>query len=102
MKIVNIDGENLHISWGISMKFSEKMRLLIILKVKENQDFTLSLEDTFLEKPQGGRPWGCGGGGELTSIPNSLLRVKQHLSKTWRSIHEKSSNIEAELKKSVS
>ena len=38
------------------MKFSEKMRLLIILKVKENQDFTLSLEDTFLEKPQGGRP----------------------------------------------
>ena len=38
------------------MKFSEKMRLLIILKVKENQDFTLSLEDTFSVKPQGGRP----------------------------------------------
>ena len=65
MKRVNIDGENLHISWGISMKFSEKMRLLIILKVKENQDFTLSLEDTFLEKPQGGRPWGWGGGIDL-------------------------------------
>ena len=101
MKIVNIDGENLHISWGISMKFSEKMRLLIILKVKENQDFTLSLEDTFSVKPQGGRPWGWGAR-ELTSIPNSLLRVKQHLSKTWGSIHEKSSNIEAEMKKSVS
>ena len=34
MKIVNIDGENLHISWttqGTSMKFSGKMWLMIIL-----------------------------------------------------------------------
>ena len=36
------------------MKFSEKMRLKIILKVTKNQGFTLSLEDTFFEKPQGG------------------------------------------------
>ena len=35
------------------MKFSEKMRLMIILKVSKNQGFTLSLEDTFFEKPQG-------------------------------------------------
>ena len=28
---------------------------MIILKVTKNQDFTLSLEDTFLEKSQGGR-----------------------------------------------
>ena len=27
----------------------------IILKITKNQDFTLSLEDAFFEKPQGGR-----------------------------------------------
>ena len=38
------------------MKFSGKMCLKIIIKVTENQGFTLSLEDTFfLEKPQGGQ-----------------------------------------------
>ena len=36
------------------MKFSGKMRLMIILKVSKNQGFTLSLEDTFFEKPQEG------------------------------------------------
>ena len=49
MKIVNIDEENLH----ISMKFSRKMPLKIILKVTKIKGFTVSLEDTFLEKPQG-------------------------------------------------
>ena len=39
---------------GISMKFSGKMWLMMILKVTKNQGFTLSLEDTVLEKPQGG------------------------------------------------
>ena len=29
------------------------MRLMIILKVTKKQGFTLSLEDAFLEKPQG-------------------------------------------------
>ena len=33
------------------MKFSEKMLLKIILKVTKDQRFTLSMEDTFLEKP---------------------------------------------------
>ena len=37
------------------MKFSGKMCLKIILKVTKNQGFTLSLEDTFFEKPQGGQ-----------------------------------------------
>ena len=37
------------------MKFSGKMCLRIILKVTENQGFTLSLENTFFEKPQGGQ-----------------------------------------------
>ena len=36
----------------------------------ENQSFTFSLEDTFLEKPHGGG----GAGGKMT--PPSLFRVK--------------------------
>ena len=39
------------------MKNSENMWLMTILKVTKNQGFTLSLEDTFLEKPQGGGGW---------------------------------------------
>ena len=34
------------------MKFSGKMRFKIILKVKKKQGFTISLKDTFFEKPQ--------------------------------------------------
>ena len=39
------------------MEFSGTMWLMIILKVTKNLDFTLSLEDTFFEKPwrEGGR-----------------------------------------------
>ena len=60
IKIANIDREILHIFWttsGISVKFSGKMRLMIILKVIKKQGFTLSLEDTFFEKPQGWSNW---------------------------------------------
>ena len=56
MKIANIDREYLHIfwtTWENSMKFSEKMGLMITLKVTRNQGFTPSLEDTFFEKPHG-------------------------------------------------
>ena len=35
------------------MKFPGKMGLKIILKVTKKQGFTRSLENTFLEKPQG-------------------------------------------------
>ena len=35
------------------MKFSGKMCFKILLKVTKNEGFTLSLEDTFFEKPQG-------------------------------------------------
>ena len=35
------------------MKFSGKMCLMIKLKVTNDQGFTLSVEDTFYEKPQG-------------------------------------------------
>ena len=59
MKIVNTEGENIHIFWtvwGISIKFSGKKWLLIILKVKKNQVFTLSLEKTLLEKPHEREP----------------------------------------------
>ena len=34
------------------MKFSEKMWLMILLKVTKKQGFALSLENIFLEKPQ--------------------------------------------------
>ena len=55
-KIVNIQEENLHIlctSWKISMKFSGKMWLMIVLKVTKKQGFTLSLKNTFwVEIPQ--------------------------------------------------
>ena len=49
IKIINIDKENVHIfqsTRGISMKFSGKMRLMIILKVIKKQGFTLSVENT--------------------------------------------------------
>ena len=36
------------------MKFSGKMCLMIILKVTKNQGLTVSSDDTFFEKPQGG------------------------------------------------
>ena len=59
-KIVNTEGENLHIfwtNWRISMKVSGRMWLMIILKVTKYQGLSLSLslsgENTFLEKPQG-------------------------------------------------
>ena len=55
MKIANIDREILHYfwtTWGISMKFSGKMYLMIILKVTKNQGFNLGLEDTIFKKPQ--------------------------------------------------
>ena len=43
---------------------------MIILKVTKNQGFNLSLEDTFLEKPQGG-------GGQIN--PQSRFRVNREL-----------------------
>ena len=47
---------------------------MIILKVIQNQGFTLSLEDAFLQKPQG---VGGGGGGGAHNDPSSLLCVKK-------------------------
>ena len=73
MKIVNIDEENLHIFrkiWRMSMTFSGKMCLMIILKVTKKQGFTLSLEDTVLKNSQGGSHW-----------PPSLLKVNFYYTK---------------------
>ena len=39
---------------------------MIMLKVTKNQDFTLSLEDTFFEKPQGV-------GGQIDPHPQAVL-----------------------------
>ena len=50
------------------MKFSKKMCLKILLKVKKNQGFNLSLEDIFSENH--------GGGGWVGQInPRSRFRV---------------------------
>ena len=45
------------------MKFPGKMCFEIILKVTKKQDFNLSLQDTFFEKPQG-----RGGGGVISNL----------------------------------
>ena len=52
------------------MTFSGKMCLKIILKITKNQDFTLSTEDTFFEKPQGRVE---GGWVKLTPLPLAVL-----------------------------
>ena len=57
VKIINIEEENLHIFTAtlvISMIFSAKIWLMIISKVTKKQSFTLSLENTFYEKPEEG------------------------------------------------
>ena len=74
MKIANVDKEFLHIFWtiwGNSMKFSGKMCFKIILKVTKNQGFTLSLEDTFFEKPQDGQV-------DPSLNPPAVLGLKQN------------------------
>ena len=48
------------------MKFSGKMQHLIILTLQKNEGVNLSLEDTFLEKPQENQTIAC---------PLILLRV---------------------------
>ena len=56
IKVANIGKESLHVfltTSGISMKISEKIWLMIMLRVTKNQDFNLSLEDKFSEKPEG-------------------------------------------------
>ena len=73
MKIADIDSEFLHnvwTAWGISIKFSGKMWLMIILKVTKKQGFTLPLEDTFFEVSQGED------GGQIDSPAGLGLMVK--------------------------
>ena len=56
IKIVNVDGENLHIfwtAWGIATKFSEKMWFMIILlKVTKKPGLHPHSKRGILEKPQ--------------------------------------------------
>ena len=56
------------------MKFSGKMCLKVILKVTKNQGLTLSIEDTFFEKPRG--DGGRGGGGKLTPPLLAILGLR--------------------------
>ena len=60
MKVANIDREIVYNFWttrGISIKFSGKMWLMVVLKATKKQGFFLSLEETFFEKPQGNALW---------------------------------------------
>ena len=61
------------------MKFSGKMCLKIILKVIKNQGFTLSLEETFFEKPQGLNMGLCADIGTLGLEFNAVLRLSMHV-----------------------
>ena len=64
VKTINIEGEHLYIfqmTWGISIKFSVKMWLMIIMKVTKNQICTLSKKRIGFWKNHkgGGRRWNC-------------------------------------------
>ena len=76
MKRANIDRGILYIfwaTWGISIQFSGKMWLMIIIKVTKNQGFTIFLEVTFFEKPQ----WEGGGGGSQIVPSPAVLGLKK-------------------------
>ena len=62
------------------MKFSGKMCFEIILNVRKNPGFTLSLEDTFFKNHSEGR--GGGGGGGPFDPPQAILGVKSCVQKT--------------------
>ena len=54
-KIANIDREilrNFWTTWGISMKISRNMWLMIILKITKRQGLAPTIQDIFFEKPQ--------------------------------------------------
>ena len=81
MKIVNTDKENLNMfptPWGISIKFSEKMSLMMVLKVTKIKGFTHLLENAVLEQQQR-RGWGRGDQTEYLTPRH--LKVKFNL---WR------------------
>ena len=61
------------------MKISGKMCLKIILQVTKNQGFTLSLQDTFFEKPQGG-------GGVKLTLPAILGLSWNSLGLIWSNL----------------
>ena len=61
------------------MKFSGKMCFEIMLNVTKNQVFTLSLEDIFFEKPQGGQFDLLPGRLRLNHINYSLIIQKLYM-----------------------
>ena len=69
MKIVNIDGESLHIywtTWGILMKSSREIWLMIILKITKKPGLHPLSRRCIFGKTTGGG-WGGRGGVELIS-----------------------------------
>ena len=72
MKIANIEREILHIfwtTWGISLKISGKMWLMIILKVTKKTEFHPFFSRYIFRKITEG------GGGQIEPPPPSRLRV---------------------------
>ena len=67
------------------MKFSGKMYLKIILKVRKNRSLTLSLEDTFSKKTQEGRR----GEGKLNPPPLAVLGLRLHLHINDQTTHQR-------------
>ena len=60
------------------MNFSGKMCFKIMLKVTRNQGFTLSLEDTFFEKPQVPSPYYFRVKEDFISLDSSNNNLKLH------------------------
>ena len=54
------------------MKFSGKICFKIILKITKKQGFTLSLEDTIFENPEGTAGGQVGGGGQNDPSPQQF------------------------------
>ena len=67
MKVVNTEGENLHLlwtTWDASRKLSRKMRLIKILKVTKTGFHPLSKQHSFWKTARRGVKWTWEGGGK--------------------------------------
>ena len=83
VKTINIKGEHLHIfrmTWGISIKFSVKMWLMIIMKVTKNQGCTLSKKHIGFWKNHKG---GGGGGRSNCNLPCTPAILGLRVRNSW-------------------
>ena len=79
------------------MKFSEKMCLMIIIKVTKKQSFTLSSEDTFLKKKNTGR-------GQIDLLPpitHTHTHIHKHTNTRFRVNLIRSNDFEHDFENSL-